>query len=78
MKDGFLSASDFRQTETCSDCIERDDVDLLGRVRRGREGRVADCAGCGKDSGKRKGTGRQRSQKVDIVSWWVSSGVRES
>lgn len=78
MKGDFLSASDFRQTDTCSDCIERDDVDLLGRVRRGREGRVADCSGCGVDSGKRKGTGRQQRVKTDVVAWWVANKARVS
>lgn len=71
MNDGFLSASDFRQSDTCGDCIDRDDVDLLGRVRHGRYGRVADCAGCG-------GSGRVLRSKTDIVSWWVSNKQRLS
>jgi len=70
MTDRFFSASDFRQTDTCSDCIERDDVDLLGRVRRGREGRVDACAGCR--------NGRVRRGKVEIVSWWVANRERVS
>ena len=71
MKDGFLSASDFRQTDTCSDCIERDDVDLLGRVRHGHYGRVGDCLGCG-------GNGRVLRTKVEIVAWWVANKERVS
>lgn len=71
MKDGFLSTTDFAQTETCSDCIERGDVDLLGRVLRGREGRVSRCMGCG-------GSGRVLKTKTDIVAWWVSNRQRIS
>jgi hypothetical protein len=71
VKGWFLSASSFRQSETCPDCIERDDVDLLGRVRHGRYARVVDCLGCG-------GTGRVSRQKVDITAWWVSNRERLS
>lgn len=71
MKNGFLSTSDFSQTDTCSDCIERGDVDLLGRVLHPRRGRVARCMGCG-------GTGRVLRTKTDIVAWWVSNRERLS
>lgn len=67
MKDEPLTASAFRQTETCPDCIARDDVDLLGRPRKGRHGRIRSCMGC-------RGAARVRIpiERVDIVAWWVS------
>ena len=78
MKDSYYSDSDFRQTEICSDCLERDDVDLLGRVPHDRAASVADCLGCGEEQGRRRGNGRQRRGKVEIVSWWVSNRERLS
>ena len=68
MKDTFEFDSDLvRKTETCPDCIARDDVDLLGRPRRGRAGRIRVCMGCA-------GTARiPRERNVEIRPWWVSS-----
>jgi hypothetical protein len=66
VKPDTLSVSDFRQTETCSDCIERGDVDLLGRIRKGRAGRVRSCMGC-------NGTARVPRAKLDAVAWWVAN-----
>ena len=66
-----LSVKDFQQTETCPDCIERNDVDLTGRPRKGRHHRIAQCAGCWVD-GKKRGDGRVPRAKVDLIAWWVS------
>lgn len=60
-----------RQTDVCPDCIIRDDVDLLGRVRRGRYLSVRRCMGC-------RGTTRVPKEKVDVVSWFVSLVRRSS
>lgn len=72
MKDSFSSDTDLvRQTDTCPDCIARDDVDLIGRPRRGRAGRIRICMGCG-------GHARVRREKPDVISWYVSLRERES
>lgn len=47
MKQTGERAEDYvRLTDTCPDCIERGDVDLLGRPRKGRHGRIRICLGC--------------------------------
>jgi hypothetical protein len=71
MKDRFPSVSSLRQTQVCSDCIERDDIHIAGYPLPGRRGRVRHCMGCG-------GTGRQRTDRVDVISWFVSLEKRES
>ena len=60
-----LSLNDFRQTDTCSDCIERNDVDVTGRPRKGRYHRIRHCEGCG-------GSARAPRVKFDAAAWWVS------
>ena len=70
-KEKALSLEDFRQTETCPDCIERNDVDITGRPRKGRHLRIAQCSGCWVGD-KKRGDGRVFRQKVDLVAWWVS------
>lgn len=78
MNDSTWSDSAFRQTEICSDCLERGDVDLIGRVPHDRVPSVADCAGCGVEQGRKRGNGRQTRARVEVVSWWVSNRERLS
>lgn len=66
MKESFDFDADLvRKTEVCPDCIARDDVDLLGRPRRGRAGRIRECMGC-------KGTARVPREKTIHISRWTS------
>lgn len=60
-----LSLKDFRQTDTCPDCIERNDVDLTGRPRKGRHHRINQCAGCA----PYEGIARIPRVKFDAVQW---------
>lgn len=65
------TVSEFRQTDTCPDCIARDDVDLIGRPRRGKHHRIRHCLGC-------KGSARVQRERVDKVAWFVSLEPRSS
>lgn len=51
-----------KRTELCDDCLIREDLDLIGQVRKDRHGRVKDCDGC-------KGRGRVRREKTTDPYW---------
>lgn len=56
--DGFTQ----KRTEPCEDCLIRDDLDMVGQVRKDRHGRVKDCQNC-------KGRGRVKREKRTDPYW---------
>jgi len=57
----------WRHSQPCEDCLIRDDLDLLGRVRKGSYGRVRTCAGC-------DGKGWTTPQRI-LDPMWTGRGV---